>query len=279
MSTPRSVTRRDDTFQQWLALATNRSKRHRSRSFLVQGVRPLDLAVAHRWPLRALLYASGTRSRWADELLSGPTRAVRIELGAELLAELGGKKEGTPELVGVAAMPDDDLDRLGAAPTLVVIADRPANPGNLGSLVRSADALGADGVVVTGHAVDPYDPRVVRASRGSLFAVPTVRARSPEEVIVWLAGRDQALAVVGAGENGVVDAWNHDFRSPTALVVGNEATGMSRAWTEACGTVVRIPMVGAASSLNAAVAGSMILYEVVRQRASDRYRAPAGPAQ
>ncbi|MDQ2725323.1 MAG: rRNA methyltransferase, partial [Actinomycetota bacterium] len=173
MSVPLTRGRRNDTFQQWSALATNRSKRHRTRSFLVQGVRPLDVAVARRWPLRALLHTAGPRSRWAEELLAGPTEAARVQLTAELLAELGGKDDGIPEIVGVAAMPDDDLDRLGPAPTLVVVADRPSSPGNLGSLIRSADALGADGLIITGHAVDPYDPRVVRASRGSLFALPT----------------------------------------------------------------------------------------------------------
>lgn len=272
MSIPSTRGRRNDTFQQWSALATNRSKRHRTRSFLVQGVRPLDLAVANHWPLRALLHTAGPRSRWAEEVLAGPTVAQRVQLTPELLAELGGKDDGAPEIVGVATIPDDRLDRLGSAPTLVVVADRPSSPGNLGSLIRSADALGADGVIITGHAVDPYDPRVVRASRGSLFALPTVRAGSADEVVAWAGRRSPALQLVGAGETGTVDAWDHDFRPPTAVVVGNEAAGMSRGWTEACGTTVRIPMVGSASSLNAAVAGSVVLYEAARQRTSPRAR-------
>lgn len=257
---------RSATFQQWLALASNRSKRHRARSFLIQGVRPLDVAVARGWPLRALLHTTGSRSSWAEALLSGPTLATRIAMADGLLAELGGKEDGVPEVVGVAAIPDDDLGRIGASPDLVVIADRPTSPGNLGSLLRSADALGAQGMVVTGHAVDPYDPKVVRASRGSLFALPTVQVAGPEETLAWASGLARPLAVVGTGEAGSVAAWEHDFRPPTAVVVGNEAAGMSRAWADACSTVVRIPMVGSASSLNAAVAGSVVLYEACRQR-------------
>lgn len=269
MSVPSTRGRRNDTFQQWSALATNRSKRHRTRSFLVQGVRPLDLAVAHNWPLRALLHTAPPRSRWAEELLSGPTEAQRVQLTTELLAELGGKDDGVAEIVGVATMPDDDLDRLGPAPTLVVVADRPSSPGNLGSLIRSADALGADGLIITGHAVDPYEPRVVRASRGSLFALPIVRAEAAG-VVAWASRPPRSLLLVGASEAGTVALWDHDFRSPTAFVVGNEAAGMSRGWAEACGTTVRIPMGGSASSLNAAVAGSLVLYEVSRQRSSSR---------
>jgi len=271
------VTTRNDTFQQWSALLTNRTKRFRSRSFLVQGVTPIDVAVAHHWPLRALLYPPGTRSRWADGLVSGPTPARRVELAPALLAELGAKDGAVPEVVAVAAMPDDDLRRIGPAPTLVVIADRPANPGNLGSLIRSADALGANGVVVAGHAVDPYDPRVIRASRGSLLAIPTIRVTAADQVLDWLAGHRVPPVVVGTGEDGDRPVWDHDFAAPTALVVGNEAAGMSRAWVEACSVTVRIPMVGTASSLNAAVAGSMALYEVFRQRAGAAGR-PDDPA-
>ena len=253
-------------FRQWLALATNRAKRHRSGSFLVQGVQPLDVAIARDWPFLALLHTAGTRSRWADGLLSGPTLAPRIVVADALLGELGGKGDGVPEVVGVAAIPNDDLARIGPYPNLVVIADRPSSPGNLGTLLRSADALGAQGVVISGHAVDPYDPRVVRASRGSLFAVPTVAVAGPEEAVAWAPGVSPPRARGGSGEAGTTPRWGYGLRPPTAVVVGNEAAGMSRAWTDACSVIGRIPMNGAASSLNAAIAGSLVLYEAARQR-------------
>src|SRR5215470_6453782 len=97
-----------------------------------------------------------------------------------LLAELGAKDEGSPELVAVVEMPGDDLDRIQAGSDFLgVLLDRPASPGNIGSIIRAADALGAHGVIVTGHAADVYDPRCVRASTGSLFALPVVRAPRP----------------------------------------------------------------------------------------------------
>jgi 23S rRNA (uridine2479-2'-O)-methyltransferase len=257
---------RDARFQQWRALLDNRAKRQRSRSFLVQGVDPINAALRQGWQVRAFLHAGAAGSAWARGLLDGPVAAERVQVAPPLLAELGQRDDGPPELLAVVAMPADDLERIGAGRGPVVVVDRPANPGNLGSLIRSADALGAAGLVVVGHATDLYDPRTVRASRGSLFALPCVRVGSPAEVLAWLPRRRPSPVLVGATEDGELDAWDHDFTAPTVLVVGNEATGLSRAWVEACDVTVRIPMVGSASSLNAAVSGSVLLYEAFRQR-------------
>ena len=254
---------RDARFQQWHALLDNRGKRQRSRSFLVQGVDPIDAAVRHGWGIRAFLHAGAATSSWARGVLDGPVDAERVELAPALLGELGGRDEGPPELLAVAAIPADDPGRIGSGP--LVILDRPGSPGNLGSLIRSADALGAGGLVVVGHAVDLYEPRVVRASRGSLFALPCIRVSSPADVIAWLRSRDPLPVLVGATEDGTLDTWDHDFTAPSAIVVGNETTGLSRAWLESCDVTVRIPMVGDASSLNASVSGSILLYEALRQ--------------
>lgn len=254
---------RDARFQQWRALLENRTKRQRSRSFLVQGVDPVNAAIRHGWVIRAFLHAGAATSAWSRGLLDGPVVAERVELAPELLGELAQRDEGPPELLAVAAIPADDPGRIGGG--RVVVFDRPGSPGNLGSLIRSADALGAAGLVVVGHAVDLYEPRVVRASRGSLFALPCVRVPSPADVIAWLRSRDPLPAIVGATEDGTLDAWDHDFTAPSAIVVGNETTGLSRAWLDSCDVTVRIPMVGDASSLNASVSGSVLLYEALRQ--------------
>jgi tRNA G18 (ribose-2'-O)-methylase SpoU len=261
----------DARFQQWRALLDNRVKRQRLASFLVQGVIPITSAIDHGWEIRTLLHAGAATSAWARDLLTGSVPAERIELAPALLAELGQRDDGPPELVAVVAVPPDDLGRLGPSPTArgpVVVSDRPANPGNLGSLLRSADALGASGVIVVGHATDLYDPRTVRAGRGSLFARPAVRVASPADVLAWLAHLDPPPQLVGATEDGAEVLWDHDFTGPTAIVVGNEATGLSRAWLDACHHTVRIPMVGSATSLNAAASASVLLYEVFRQRFS-----------
>jgi len=254
---PRTVSTRNAAFQQWQALLTNRTKRQRAGEFLVQGVRPITLAAEHGWDIRTLLHAGAPRSRWADELLS---RYDHVELSDELMRELGEKDE--QELIALVGLPEDRLDRIPQRDDLlVVVFDRPATPGNIGTLIRSADAFGAHGVIVTGHAADPYDPRSVRASTGSLFAIRVVRMPSHREVLAWSTGR-----IVATDEHGATDVDAVDLTGPTVVLIGNETTGLSAAWREAADETVRIPMTGAASSLNAASAGTVILYEAARQR-------------
>lgn len=269
MSRPASLplTTRNARFQQWEALLRNRAKRQRAGEFLVQGVRPIGLAVERGWPIRALLYdAERPLSRWATDLVDG-VPAPRYALATELLRELGDKDEGAPELLAVVALPPDDLDRIEVGPHLLgVVFDRPTGPGNIGTLVRSADAFGAAGLIVTGHAADPYDPRAVRASTGSLFALPVVRAPSHAEVLAWVGRLDQRVQLVGTDEAGDRDLAEVDLTRPTLLLVGNETSGLSAAWRSACDVLARIPIGGAASSLNAATAGGIALYEAARQR-------------
>jgi 23S rRNA (uridine2479-2'-O)-methyltransferase len=264
------VTARNARFQQWEALLTNRAKRHRSGEFLVQGVRPITMAIRHGWPVRALLYdATREPSGWASELLAN-VDATRVAMAGPLLHELGRKEDDTPELIAVVAFADDDLDRIPTeGDPLVVVFDRPGNPGNLGTLIRSADAFGAAGVIVTGHAADIYDPKAVRASTGSLFALPVVRSPSSQPVLDWLeAARHEgtAFTVVGTDEHGDIEITEQSMTGPTVLLVGNEAAGLAASWRRACDAIVHIPITGTASSLNAAAAAAIALYEADRQR-------------
>ncbi|MGH3624229.1 MAG: TrmH family RNA methyltransferase, partial [Sciscionella sp.] len=268
----RRITTRNAAFQQWQSLLTNRTKRNRGGEFLVHGVRPITVAVDAGWPVSTLLYPVGAElSRWARELMDR-TDASTVAVAPELLAELGEKGGGqdgaeSPELVAVAGIPRDDLDRIAVGEDgIVVVFDRPSSPGNLGTVVRSADAFCGRGVIVTGHAADPYDPRAVRASTGSLFAVPTVRAPSQHEVLDWVDCLTVRPRVVGTDESANVDVGDADLTGPTLLVIGNETRGMSTGWRSACDELVRIPIGGRASSLNAATAAGVLLYESTRQR-------------
>ncbi|GAA0392482.1 TrmH family RNA methyltransferase [Micromonospora gifhornensis] len=264
------VSGRNARFQQWEALLHNRTKRQRRGEFLVQGVRPIVMAVEHGWQIRELLYNTGVAlSGWARDLLE-TVRAEKIAVSRELMHELGGKADDVPELLAVVALPEDDLRRIPTGPTmLTVVFDRPTSPGNIGTLVRSADAFGASGVIITGHAADVYDPKAVRASTGSLFALPVVRVPARQAVLSWgvdVRAGGIGMSVVGTDELGALDVADYDFRQPTLIVIGNETTGLSSGWREACDQVVRIPMSGAASSLNAATAATVVLYESARQR-------------
>src|SRR6185369_4018213 len=144
------------------------------------------------------------------------SRYDHVELSDELMRELGEKDE--QELVALVGLPEDRLDRIPRRDDLlVVVFDRPATPGNIGTLIRSADAFGAHGVIVTGHAADPYDPRSVRASTGSLFAIPVVRVPGHRDVLDW-AG---AATIVATDEDGDTDIADVDLTGPTVILIGN----------------------------------------------------------
>ncbi len=268
------VSSRNAGFQQWQSYLTNRSKRTKARRFLVQGVRPITLAVEHDWPLEEILYriGGGPLSDWARELIDG-SQVPTVGLVPDLIAELGEKSGAVPELIVVAhsRMPDLATWDPPEPNPVIVVFDRPSSPGNLGTLIRSANAFGAAAVVVTGHAADQFDPQCVRASTGSLFAIPVIRAADASSVSEF---RDRQcrngmdLTIVGTDERGDADIFDHDFTGGTILVIGNETRGMSAAWRDVCDVTVGIPIGGAASSLGAPSAGAVCLYEISRQRRS-----------
>ncbi len=258
------------TFQLIEALRRNREKRQKQHEFLVEGVRQINLAVQQGWTIKAWLYTPERKlSDWASKLLEQSPAPIHYELSAPLLAKLSSKEE-TSELLALVAMPEDKLERIPIRPNLLVlIFDRPANPGNLGTLIRSADSLGADGLVITGHAADLYDPETISASVGTLFTLPTVRVGSPRALEPWF---DQiratlgAFVMVGSSAKADYEIDQHDWTQPTLLVIGNETVGMSAHYRDLCDVIVTIPMNGSASSLNVACAASILLYEIQRQR-------------
>lgn len=268
---PREVLSRNAQFQIWEALLTSRNKRQRLGEFLIHGVRPISLAVEYGWPLRQLLYPAGVLlSSWATRLIR-ETGVPAVALDPALLKELSERDDPDhPEIIAVGGLLPDDLQRIPAGPDFLgLIFDRPTSPGNIGTLIRSADAFGASGLIITGHAADVYDPKTVRASTGSLFHLPVIRIPSATAVLDWVAAkREQGLPVklVGLDEHGSVSVADCDLTVPVLAIVGNETAGMSSRWREACDELVRIPIGGAASSLNAASAGTLLLYEAGRQR-------------
>ena len=245
----------------------------------MEGVRPITRAIQHGWEARSFAYAADRAlSRWAREMLAAAPHAQRIELAPPLMARLSDKEDPSELLLVVRQAPDDlariRIGRVGGAATLTCVFDRPGSPGNLGTVIRACDALGADGLIVTGHGCDVYDPQTIRASQGSLFALPVVRAAGPADVRRWAdsaAGSGSApLRLIGATGDAPHDLREIDLTGPIALVLGNETHGLSQGYRDACDALVRIPMpgapVGAADSLNVATAAAILLYETLRQR-------------
>ena len=256
-----------DEYQLTAALLTNRKQRARQGRFVVQSVKAIESALANGWGFDSVWMPRGRRlSAWATSVIERSGARRQVELAPELFAQLAEKSE-PGELVALVELRAYGLTEVQLGPTaLVVVLDRPSSPGNLGSIIRTADAFAADAVVVTGHAADLYDPQAVRASLGAIFAIPTIQHQAPAAVAGWLAAACEGLRIVGTSTNGTEDLDHVELTGPVALVFGNEATGLSAGWRELCDEVATIPTSGITSSLNLASAAAVFLNEVRRQR-------------
>ncbi len=167
-------------------------------------------------------------------------------------------KRGLRDLISQVATKKDPF---------LIIAEAIEKPGNLGTILRSADAAGADGVIVCDRCTDIYNPNVVRASVGTLFTIPVIEASSAE-VILWL--RSRKVKIVAATPSAKEEFTQSDLTGGVAIAVGTEQLGLSEHWMQSADIKVRIPMYGVADSLNVATATTLLLYEVTRQRRSGR---------
>jgi len=267
---------RNAAFQRFETLQRNREKRTRERLFFVEGVHPIEQAVYAGWEFEALGYAAGKRlSGWALDMRARAQAQTEYEILPELMAELSNREEPC-ELIALVRQRTDGLQRMArkaGGRSLFVVFDRPQNPGNLGTIIRSADAFGADGLIVTGHGADFYDPQCVRATIGAMFQLPFAAMASAEEALAWINGLDVRPVIVGTSAKGDCLLSEVDMTGPTVLLIGNETFGLSKAWKAGCDRLAKIPIYGAASSLNAGCAASICLYEIARQRA---FPVPAG---
>ncbi len=260
----------NNDFQYLETLHRNRQKRNKFSEFIIEGVRPINQAIANNWKITAFIYSKDkTLSDWAKKHIEGRKVKIHYLLPQKLLAKIS-QKEKTSELLALAAIPEDSFARIKIRKNLsIAIFDRPTNPGNLGSSIRSADALGLAGIIITGHGVDLYSQEVITASRGSLFSIPVIRKSAYSELIGLF---DQfkkelpKLQIIGADEKGKMEIYKCDLKKPTVIILGNEKWGLSKAYKEICDKLVSIPMQGSASSLNAACSASIFFYELNRQR-------------
>ena len=244
-----------------------RDKRHRrsARQFLAEGLRILTEARDTGRLPRTLFYAAASANHPLVHALSFDVETAggeSIQTTPDILAKLSGK-DNPQAVVGIfdeLACELDSLDRGTAG--IWLVAERLRDPGNLGTMLRTGDAVGAGGLILIGECVDPFSVEAVRASMGALFTVPVVRTEWPA-FIAWL--REGPGLLVGLSLD--TDTGYRDLRyaAPTFLLTGNEAQGMPADYAAACDVLVKLPMLGKADSLNAAMATAVMAYEVLAQ--------------
>lgn len=245
-----------------------RDKRHRRESgqFLAEGLRIMTEArAAGRLPRTLFFNAKEAPHPLAAELIAAVEDAggEAIATTVDILSKLSGK-DNPQAVVGVfdefaTALPE--LDR-NAAP-IWLVAERLRDPGNLGTILRTGDAVGAGGLILLDECVDPFSVEAVRASMGALFTVPVARASSAE-FLAWL--RQGPGQLVGLSLDTDTHYRAADYAAPTFILTGNEARGMPDELAAACDVLVKLPMLGQADSLNAAVATAVMAYEVLARQ-------------
>jgi TrmH family RNA methyltransferase len=192
-------------------------------------------------------------------------RTLLVEVTSDLFAKLA-YRDNSGGLLLVIPYLTATLDSLTLpGPAFIAVIEGVEKPGNLGAILRTADAAGVHAVVVAAGATDLHNPNVVRASLGTLFTVPVVEAAT-DETIAWL--RQRGIRIIATHPDASLKYTAVDFSGPVALVMGAEATGLGPAWSQAADHAVTIPMFGQADSLNLATSTALLLYEVVRQRGS-----------
>lgn len=251
----------------WVKLARAlRSPRGRAKhsAFLVEGTRAAGEAMSSGRALACLIdEALASRANVAEVLARAKQGVVETLLVEPMLfASLceTASPQGVLIIVADIALPLGAL--LGARPQLVVISDGIQDPGNMGTLIRLADGVGANAFVATEGSVDLYNDKVVRASVGSLFHLAVSQNVSPAHLLTMLA--ESNYSIVAAEPRGTSVHYDFRYQMPLAVVFGNEGAGLSVTWREAA-HLVRIPLWGRAESLNVSISAGVLLYEIVRQ--------------
>ncbi|MDR3496465.1 MAG: RNA methyltransferase [Ancalomicrobiaceae bacterium] len=244
------------------------SKKERAETglFLAEGLKLVTDAFAAGWTVRTLAYAEKVRSqpmvaRAVDAALA---RGVDVVEVSEAVLEKISRRDNPQMVVSVieqrfAAIEAINFDRA----TVIVALEGIKDPGNLGTVIRTVDSVGASAVVLVGETTDPFAIEAVRATMGSIFHVPIAKASAEAFITLVKAKR---LAVYGTHLAGAVDYRSPDYPEPAVLLMGNEQSGLPQVLVDACTEVIKIPMAGQADSLNLAVATGVALYEMRRKR-------------
>jgi TrmH family RNA methyltransferase len=241
-------------------LREDKRQRQKDAVMLVEGYEELTLALSSGLKPQSLLTAPELVSRSIDISQADVTTVTRA------VFEKISYRDNPDGWLGIFPIPKTSLEdlELSASP-LVIVAESVEKPGNLGAILRTADAAHVDALLVCDPRVDLWNPNVVRASRGAVFTVPTVEVDS-SSALDWL--KSKGIRVLAATPSAEILFTNIDLKQPTAIAVGTEDEGLTDFWMDNADLKVLIPMMGRVNSLNVSIATALITYEAVRQRSA-----------
>lgn len=246
-------------------LITQSKVRRKEGLFVAEGSRIVEDGLKSNYPLDSVFLRTHASPHAQQVLSTVPLKVPRFELGDKLFDSLSDT-ENSQGLLGIFRQADlplpENLD-------FVLIPDGIRDPGNLGTIIRTAEAAGVQALLVPPGTVDPWNPKVVRSGMGSHFRLP---------IFEWnwqaIAASVEGLCVFGATMDGQISCWEADLCQPTALLIGSEVEGLSSEGQALVAQTIRIPMAGQSESLNAAISAAILSFEVLRQRSIANFQEP-----
>ena len=256
------VSTRNNAYQHLEVVKRNRAKRTKFGEIVVQGVQPINLCVSSGIRIKQVYFTDyDGLSPWAMDLIENQPQADLYQVAPGLMAEISDRDDGS-ELILIAQQPEHNVDQMPL--NRILILDRPSSPGNFGAIVRTCSAFSIEAIFISGHGIDPYDPKSIAASRGALFVLPLVKLQSNGELEMVLAKgkRTKGFTVYGSSAKLGVDLRTETISDRFALIIGNETSGMTAHLKGLADIILKIPIHGEVTSLNAACATSILVYEL-----------------
>lgn len=251
--------------KQLLLLQQKSSERRKQNLFVVEGQRELEHCLESHYDIDTIYYCSEINDA---KLLKRELQSTNFyDVSATVYEKIAyrGSTEGIIALVRPKRHSLKELEHIENP--LYVVLEKVEKPGNLGAIMRSADAAGVDAVIICDPLTDIYNPNLIRNSIGAIFSVPCITCTS-EECIAWL--KKHGIQILTAQLQDSKLYYDLPMTKATAIVMGTEATGLTRVWREAADAHIRIPMLGKLDSLNVSVSAAILMYEAVRQRQSNK---------
>lgn len=245
----------------------NKKHRLQERAFVVEGMQPVWRASESGWAVETLAVSpTAMQQDVVAEMASNlEQRGTRVVVMSGDVFNRLSDRDGPAGVMAIVRMETTPLSNAEVTSDDVwIVLHRIHNPGNLGTILRTADATGCAGVILTGDTTDPFSPVAVKSSMGSVFAVPIVIEPGFDAVRNW--ARDRGLQLVGSSGTAEGDHWNREWQRPVGIVLGNEGDGLPTEIIAELHDTVRIPMTGTAESLNLSIAAGVLMYEVQRGR-------------
>jgi len=266
----KQISSKQNTYIKELVQLKEKSRiRKKTQLFLIEGIREISLAMQGGYELQTILFAKDIiDEKNVDKLLENYSSNIEIIEISSMVYKKLALRETTEGVLAVAKRKNLHLNTITFRDNnpLILVAESPEKPGNIGALLRSADAAGIDAVLIANPRTDMYNPNIIRASIGCVFTT-TIATGTTLEIISFL--KKHKIQIYGAALTASVEYHTVDYTQPCAIVVGTEATGLSEEWLQNTTSNIIIPMHGTIDSMNVSASASIILFEAIRQRSKE----------